>query len=84
MASTLEKPAELTFQTAKVTQTSKPPAGAFDSVTRLFISPTNTTDQTGNNQAPLKQKKVPSTSAVDSPHRPDSDMDLGTNMDTDQ
>ena len=43
----------------------------------------NTYFYSSNDQVPAQQKQVPSTSATRSPHRPEADLDLDTNMDTD-
>ena len=49
LAKTLEKPAEPTFQTVKVTPTKKPPTRAVDTV-RPSLPLTNCTSQTGTDQ----------------------------------
>ena len=54
---TMEKSAltEPAFQTEKVASVTQPPVRAVDSV-RPFILPATASDQTGTNQAPVKQE----------------------------
>ena len=59
MARTFEKPAELTFQTEKITPAKEPPAGAVDTI-KTSLPTTTATDQTWTDQAPVQQKHVTS------------------------
>ena len=64
------KPAELTFQTLKVTPPKQPLTGAVETV-NSFLPLTTATDQTGTDQAPIAQKQVPDTSTAMLPQRLD-------------
>ena len=76
MTKTLE-PVEPTFQALKVT-----PPRAVDTVRQFFL-PINPTEQASTDQASVQQKQEQPTSAVISPHQPDSHFNLGVNMETD-